>query len=83
MSQTTYIKDILKKFKMYNSNPASTPLSAGTKLTKNAVDHPDNTIFPYRKLVGALMYVARATRPDIEHAISVLAQFSSNPKHEH
>ena len=34
---------------------------------------------PYRQLVGALMYLAVATRPDIAYAVGVLGRFSSNP----
>ena len=34
---------------------------------------------PYRQLVGALMYLAIATRLDIAYAVGVLGHFSSNP----
>ena len=38
---------------------------------------------PYPALVGALMYLAVATRPDIAHAVGVLARFSSDPGPAH
>ena len=38
---------------------------------------------PYRQLVGALMYLAVATRPDIAYAVGVLGRFSSNPSPSH
>ena len=38
---------------------------------------------PYAALVGALMYLAVATRPDIAHAVGVCARFSSNPGRAH
>ena len=38
---------------------------------------------PYAMLVGALMYLAVATRPDIAHSVDVLARFSSNPGPAH
>ena len=38
---------------------------------------------PYRQLVGALMYLAVATRPDIAYAVGVLGRFSSNPGPSH
>ena len=38
---------------------------------------------PYSQLVGALMYLAVATRPDIAHLVGVLARFSANPGPAH
>ena len=38
---------------------------------------------PYRELVGGLIYLANATRPDIAFTASVLSRFCSNPGHEH
>lgn len=38
---------------------------------------------PYTHAVGALAYLAVATRPDIAYAVSVLAQFSANPGMRH
>ena len=33
---------------------------------------------PFRELVGSLMYLAVATRPDIAHAVSVFSQFNNS-----
>ena len=38
---------------------------------------------PYLQAVGALMYLAVATRPDISHSVGVLAHFSKNPGLQH
>ena len=38
---------------------------------------------PYINAVGALMYLAIATRPDIAYSVNVLCRFSSNPGVEH
>ena len=37
----------------------------------------------YAQLIGSLMYLALATRPDISYAVNRLAQFTSNPKPVH
>ena len=36
----------------------------------------DRTAYPFRELIGALMYVAIGTRPDITHAVNSLSQFN-------
>lgn len=39
--------------------------------------------FPYRNLIGSLMYLATSTRPVIAYAISALSQFNENPGQGH
>jgi hypothetical protein len=34
-------------------------------------------------MIGSLMYLASATRPDISFAVSKLSQFTSNPEDDH
>src|SRR5680860_1611829 len=38
---------------------------------------------PYRQAVGSLMYLANCTRPDLAHAVQLVAQFSQNPGATH
>ena len=37
----------------------------------------------YSQIIGSLMYLASATRPDISFAVSKLSRFVSNPGDEH
>ena len=37
----------------------------------------------YSQIIGSLMYLASATRPDISYAVSKLSQFVSNPGDDH
>ena len=39
--------------------------------------------YPYRELIGKLLYLAIATRPDIAYAVGVLCRFVDNPGMEH
>jgi len=77
VSQKTYVNDLLQRFGMKDCKPVSTPLDVGTKLTKtkewSAKDGPRP---PYRELIGGLLYLSVATRPDVTHAARVLSQFN-------
>jgi hypothetical protein len=39
--------------------------------------------FPYRAIIGVLLYIALATRPDLACAVSALGRFCSNPGRAH
>lgn len=63
---------------MAHCKESNTPLTHGFKPTIGNVEADES--IPYRELVGSLMYLALATRPDIAHAVSVLSQF--NQQHD-
>src|SRR5271168_5143750 len=45
---------------------------------------PNNKISDsYATLIGSLMYLSLATRPDITYAVNRLAQFTNNPLPKH
>jgi hypothetical protein len=82
MSQTYYIKKVLKTFNMTNCKPNRIPLQTNYKdvVKTNA---KSNTIFPYRKAIGALQYLSQRTRPDIAFAVNWLAQAQETPTEGH
>ena len=56
ISQTKYIKDMLKKFKMEDSKPIGTPMVTGCKLNKDDESlQVDHTMF--RSMIGSLLYL--------------------------
>uniref|UniRef100_A0A6V7IHN0 Reverse transcriptase Ty1/copia-type domain-containing protein n=1 Tax=Bracon brevicornis TaxID=1563983 RepID=A0A6V7IHN0_9HYME len=64
---------------MSESKPITTPIDLSSKLKRNE-ENPadeDNIKLPYRELVGALMYLAVCTRPDIAYTVSYLSQYNS------
>ena len=88
MIQEKYVLDILKQFDKLGCKAASTPLEPGVNLTvkDGPVDAPGKArmeAYPYRQVVGKLMYLAVCTRPDICQAVSKLSRFSSNPGIKH
>jgi hypothetical protein len=73
---------------MSNCDPVISPLDSNSKLSKsqspkNYEEEAEMRHIPYLKAVGAIAYLATATRPDLAYAVSVLAYFSSNPGPAH
>lgn len=85
LCQRGYITNILEQFDMTDCRPVSTPMNTNVKLSRstNEVPFDDERRLPYRELVGALMYLAVTTRPDIAHAVSSLSQFNNCYKQNH
>jgi len=88
LSQQAYVNQLLKRFNLQDAKPVTTPLSSGVRLTQD--DSPitnkeksDMANVPYASLVGALMYAAIGTRPDIAFAVGALSRFLSNPGRRH
>ncbi|RXW16551.1 hypothetical protein EST38_g9310 [Candolleomyces aberdarensis] len=84
--QTQYIIDILKHFGMEDGTAVTTPMDPGTRLSKYTLSEEEKVKMkhvPYMNAVGALMYLAIATRPDIAYAVAKLAQFNATPGLKH
>jgi hypothetical protein len=81
LSQTALIDKILSSFNMTECNPVLTPMESGLALSRHddtalsRQEELDLAKLPYRRLVGLLMYLAIATRPDVALAIQKLSQF--------
>lgn len=83
LHQQMYVKKLLSRFRMTDCHPVSTPVDASVVLCKPEVDdkNGDKDSYPYREAVGALMFLAVCTRPDLAFAVSHLSQFlESNDK---
>ena len=91
LNQTGYINNVLARFGMQGCAPVSTPFTVGTRLT-----HDQSPTTPeghaayiaaangiaYLEGIGSVLY-ATQTRPDIQYAVGILAQFSANPGKAH
>ena len=90
LSQTTKINALVDQFHQHNAHPVDTPMVAGLQL-----QHPDKAILvppevsdwanrtPYRSLIGSLLYLSIATRPDIAYAVGRLSSFLDCYQPEH
>jgi hypothetical protein len=63
ISQMKYIKEMLKKFKMEDCKPISTPMTTGCKLNKDDESMEEDKKL-YRSMIGSLLYVTNS-RPDV------------------
>src|SRR6266702_596646 len=90
LSQTALIDRVVEEFGQTAAHAVDTPMVAGLQLQRP--DHaapvpPEVTDWisrtPYRSLVGSLMYIAVATRPDISYAVGRLSSFCNSFRLEH
>ena len=83
LGQEHFVEQILRRFGMSECKPVGTPIETSAKfaIAKGTDQNVDPTIF--RQIVGSLMYLMVATRPDIAAAVSIISQFSANPSDQH
>ena len=78
LSQTDDIKACIKKYGMLGARAVNSPCDVGLihseGIAEVAVSQPE-----YRSLIGALLYFAMCTRPDILNATVICAQFQRAP----
>jgi len=83
ISQSLYINSILQKYRMENTNSASTLLDPNVKLKSNTEQRKANHSNDYALLIGFLHYLTIATHPDIAYAINWLVAYTANPSFNH
>ncbi|KAL0117638.1 hypothetical protein PUN28_008790 [Cardiocondyla obscurior] len=88
LSQKKYIEDLIEKFDIKQAKEASTPIKPNLKITKEASpsteeERQEMKNRPYRELIGGLIYLANATRPDISFAAATLSRFCTDPGRDH
>jgi hypothetical protein len=78
--QRTLTADLVRRYGLLDCRPSSTPLPPGTVLSAATRPSPREG---YGSLIGSLLYLAVCTRPDIAHAVGVLARYSACAADEH
>ncbi|WVZ97686.1 hypothetical protein U9M48_043200 [Paspalum notatum var. saurae] len=78
--QEKYYRDLLKKFKMGDCKPISTPITnehLDADMDGKPIDQST-----YRSMIGSLLYLT-ASRPDIMFSVCLCARFQAAPKKSH
>jgi hypothetical protein len=79
--QAKYTKDLMKRFKMAEVKPVSTPTGTATSLHLDedgeAVDQRE-----YMSMIGSLLYLTVA-RLDIQFVVCLCARFQASPRSSH
>ena len=83
LDQHQYLTKLLQKFGLENAKTVSTPLDPNVKLIKEDGYSTAVEATQYQSLIGSLLYVAMATRPDIAHAVGILGRFNATPNEAH
>ena len=81
IGQRQYITDLLRTYNVQKEKFKSCPAS---NITLIPLDKSEERIDrPYLELLGAVLYIANCTRPDISYAVSELSRYSSHPGRIH
>jgi hypothetical protein len=81
VSQSKYLKDMLKKFGLENAKSIKTPMATNGHLDLDEggsiVDHK-----LFRSIIGSLLYITVA-RPDVMFSVCMCARFQTSPREVH
>jgi len=83
LGQRQYVTTILERFALADCNPVRLPMGVGVVMQREGetLDVPMAT--KYQEAVGALLYSATCTRPDISFAVGKLSRHVSAPTQAH
>lgn len=81
LHQTKYIEEKLTLYKLQDCNTAETPMLPLANHNISQKDHPKQ--YDYKAVIGALLYLSNATRPDVAFAVSYLARYQASPEPIH
>jgi hypothetical protein len=81
LTQSHYVEKVLSHFGYKESKPSPTPYDPSLVLWKNKRIGRDQ--LRYSQIIGSLMYLTSATKPDISFAVSKLSRFTTNLGDDH
>ena len=79
LDQSFYVQTILNRFNMNEAKPRSLPCDPSVyDLLRQQSEYLENPR-PYRELIGSLIYLMTATRPDLAFTVTLLSRFMQKP----
>lgn len=84
LDQEAYAREVLDEFGMVDCNPSGSPMSPSMQLSLEdspRLDRAEHKLF--RRLIGRLIFMVVATRPDIAFAVNQLSQYLAEPRRIH
>ena len=85
MTQQQYIEASVKAFAKYGINEFQTPMEDRVQFSKSQQPKPGSPealqvgTYPYREIIGTLLWISNGTRPDITYPVNTLAKYTHNP----
>ena len=83
LCQKQYLIKLLERYKLTEANTVTTPMDPNVKLVKDDSYSKKVDAAQYQSMVGSLLHAARATRPDIAHAVGIVSKFNAAPTQAH
>jgi hypothetical protein len=87
INQAEYITSLLQKTKMMECKSVLTPIGSYQISKDDCPKTEEDIVFmksiPYRQVVGSLLWIAGASRPDIAAAVNIVSRYSQNPGRNH
>lgn len=81
VTQSTYAKNLVKRFGMQTSKTARTPMSTTAKLSRDEEGQKVDEKL-YRAMIGSLLYLT-ASRPDLCLSVGICTRYKASPKESH
>jgi hypothetical protein len=83
VEQHRFALKVLRRFKMHHAYLQTTPLDPGSHLVKAIKGDRLIDTNKYWALIGSLIYLLHATRPDLAFTLSALSKHNKKPTSEH
>ena len=88
INQRAYIESMVKKFRLTNAKPVSTPMEPRAQFSVEQSPSSLNQTaqmrgIPYSEAIGSVLWTVVVSWPDAAYAVGVLSQFIQNPGQAH